>query len=554
MEKSWDFETDFLVAGTGAAGLSAAITANRNGLDVIVVESEKRWGGTTCISGGGLWLPNNPLMQRAGAQDSFEEALAYMETVIGDVGPHTSRERKRAFLLAIPGFIETMRKEGVRWVRAKDYPDYYPDLPGGKIGRGLEVKPFNARKLKGFQKKSRMDESIPAPLKTDDVWLLGRAWSTVGGFARAARFVFRTLGGLVLGKQLRGLGQALSGSLMFITLRRRIPVWLESPVTALVVEGGRVVGAVVSKEGKDVRVRALRGVMLAAGGFARNKEWRVRYQGIDGWTAAPQGQMGTGIKVGLEAGGAIAMMEDAWWGAGVVQAPDVNGFVLGERSFPFSVIVDQRGNRYLNESESYIDFGHHMLEHDKQAPCIPSWLVTERRHDRRYLNTFAMTSGRQMKDRGEIVQADTLEELAERMGVDKESFLLTIARFNDFARNGVDRDFGRGRTAYDRYYSDPRVKPNPNLGPIKNGPFQAVKVYPGDLGTKGGLVTDEHARVLRADGTVLQGLYAAGNNTASVMGHTYPGPGSTIAPASIFGYLGALHAAQQAQNPGTRDA
>lgn len=549
MKYNWDYEVDFLVAGTGAAGLSAAITAKVNGLDTLLVESEDRWGGTTCISGGGLWMPNNPLMYRDGDQDSIEEALAYMEATIGDEGPHTSRERKLAFLTAIPNFVEMMEELGVEWVRAKDYPDYYPDLPGGKIGRSIEVKPFNVRKLKGFQKKSRIDQGIPAPVKTDDVWLLGRAWSTPDGFWRGTRFVFRTLKGLVLGRREYGMGPALACTLMYIALKHDIPVWLKSPITKVIIEDGRVIGAIVNKEGKDVYIRTLRGIMLGAGGFARNKEWRKKYQGIEGWTAAPEGQMGTGIQVGIDAGGDIAMMDDAWWGAGVKLGPDKNTFVLGERSFPYSIVVDQKGNRYLNESESYVDFGHHMLEHNKKAPAIPSWLITEKRHSKRYLNTFTLTARKQLIKNGDFVIADTLEELADKIGLDKETFLSTVERFNEFARTGVDRDYQRGRTKYDRYYGDPTVKPNPNLGPLEKGPFHAFKIYPGDLGTKGGLITDEHARVLRKDGSVIEGLYAAGNNTASVMGRTYPGPGSTIGPASIFGYLGALHAAQQDQNP-----
>ncbi|WP_233255385.1 FAD-binding protein [Naasia lichenicola] len=546
---AWDREVDFLVAGSGAAGLSAAITATLNGLDVLVVESEEKWGGTTCISGGGLWVPNNPVMKKAGIQDSIEEALAYMDAIIPDLGPWTSRERKLAFLTAIPTYVNMLSDQGIVWSRSKDYPDYYPDLPGSKTGRAIELRSFNMRKLRGYQKKSRMDQGIPAPLRNDDVWLLGRAWSSPHGFLRGAQFIFRTLRHLVAGDQERGMGPALAGSLMYIVRRHGVPVWLRSPITEVIVEDGRAVGAIVTNRGRQLRIRARRGVMLAAGGFARNTEWREKYQGIPGWSAAPDGQLGTGIKVGMDIGGDIAMMEDAWWGAGVKMASGANSFVLGERSFPYSMVVDQSGERYLDESESYVDFGHHMLERDKVSPAIHSWLVTDARHTRRYLNTFTLMGKKELIEQGEIVVADTLAELASKTGMDRATLLATVARFNGFAKEGVDRDFQRGRTSYDRYYGDPGVKPNPNLGALEKGPFHAFKLYPGDLGTKGGLVTDEHARVLREDGSSIDGLYAAGNNTASVMGHTYPGPGSSISPAGIFGYLGALHAAQQAQNP-----
>jgi 3-oxosteroid 1-dehydrogenase len=545
---AWDVETDFLVAGTGVAGMSAAITARRNGLDTLLIESTDRWGGTTAISGGGLWAPNNPLMVADRAGDSVEAALEYMKLTVGAPGLWASDERKLAFLQAIPPYMTTLAAEGVKWTRAKDYPDYYPDLPGGGVGRCVEVKPFNMRKL-GANAKLMRAGGLPLPVKTDDVWLLSRAWSTPGGFLRGARLVFRTLGSLLLGQRKVGMGGALAGSLMYIIQQRAIPVWLSSPLRELVVESGRVVGAVVEKDGKPVRVRARRGVMLAAGGFASNAGWRMRYQGLEGWTSAPTGQLGQGIEAGIEAGGDLAMMEDAWWGAAAAVPGQKNrgAFILSERSDPWSIVVDQSGARYLNESESYIDFGRHMIERNKTTPAIPSWLVLDHRHRTHFLASVFMMPGarKNLLEAGELVEARTLLELAAMMKVDQAAFLASIQRFNGFAREGVDLDFGRGRTVYDNYYGDPLVKPNPNLGAIEKGPFQALKVYPGDLGTKGGLVTDVDARVFRRDGSVIEGLYAAGNNTASVMGHTYPGPGSTIAPAGVFGYLGALHAAQR---------
>lgn len=554
MSEIWNQEVDFLVVGTGSAGLSAAITAKKNGLNTLVIESTDKWGGTTAISGGGLWMPFNPLMEKDGVPDSFEEALKYMEDTIGDVGSWTSTERKRAFLYGIHHYFTMLQEEGVQWVRSKDYPDYYPDLPTGRIGRSLEVKPFNVRKLGKWRKTMRY--SIPAPVMTDDVWLLSRAWSTPDGFIRGARFVFRTLGGLATGQLKYGMGAAFAGSLMYIVLKQNTPVWLKSPLKELVIKDNRVIGAIIEKNGRTVRIKTNRGVMLGAGGFARNKEWRKKYHGVEGWSAAPDGQLGQGIAIGEKAGGALGMMDDAWWGA-TTASPDggeQHGFILNERSDPWSIVVDQQGNRYLNESESYIDFGHHMFERNKTVPAIPSWMVLDHRHTTHFLNSTLMVPGaaKKLTAKGELVTANTLEELAEKMNVNKDTFFATIERFNEFAREGVDQDFQRGRTAYDRYYGNPLVKPNPNLGTIEKGPFKAVKIYPGDLGTKGGLITDEHARVVRKDGSIIEGLYAAGNNTASVMGHTYPGAGSTLAPAGVFGYLGALHASQQEQNPNTQ--
>lgn len=559
MDTNWDIEVDYLVAGTGVAGMSAAITAKLNGLDTLVVESMEKWGGTTAISGGGLWVPNNPLMAHDGEQDSPEKAFDYLKSTIGDIGPWTSDARKWAFINGIPSYINMLSDNGIKWARAKKYPDYYPDLPTGMVGRSIEPQPFDMRKL-GEWGKFKREGGIPAPIRNDDVYLLSRAWSTPSGFIRGAQFVFRTLGYFAIGRRPVGMGASLASHLMYIGhTKLDVPVWLNSPITKIIIEDGKVIGAIVKQDGVQKHIRARRGVMLAAGGFSHNKEWRMKYQGVPGWTAAPVGQLGQGIEVGKKAGGAIAMMEDAWWGATTLNpdGKDQHGFILNERSDPWSMVVDQTGERYLNESESYVDFGHHMLERDKKTAgkALPSWLVTDHRHATHFLSSALMIPGAKKKliEQGELVEATTLAELAEKMKVDAKTFLATTERFNAFAKEGVDEDFQRGRTVYDQYYGNPLVKPNPNLGTLEKAPFRAVKIYPGDLGTKGGLVTDEYARVVREDGSVIEGLYAAGNTTASLMGHTYPGPGASIAPAGVFGYIGALHASQQAQNPGHAD-
>ncbi len=541
----WDREVDLLVVGTGAAGLSAAITGADAGLATLVVESTELWGGTTMRSGGGLWMPTNPLINSIGVKDSVADALTYMEAAIGDAGPASSQERRLAFVHAVPSVFSLLDRLGVRWAAAKDYPDYYPDRPGGRVGRSIEPKPFDAKQLGDWLKSSRYKEGLPVPLKNDDVWLLSRAWSSPSGFVRGARFVFRTLGGLVAGKKLYGMGSSLSMNLMHIVRKQGTEVLLSSPLSDLILEDGKVVGALITTAQGEERIRVRAGVVLAGGGFAQNKEWRQKYHGVPGYSSAAPGDMGTAIEIGHKAGGALAMMDDAWWGSAV---PDPDGsaqFMLSERSMPFSIIVDQSGARYTNESQSYIDFGHDLLNRNKDVPALPSWLIMDHRHRQRYLASSLMMNAKGKKEHGIVVTAPTLDELAAKMMIDPTALRATIERFNGFALSGVDADFGRGRTVYDNYYGDPGVKPNPNLGTIEKGPFTAMQIVPGDLGTKGGLLTDEHARVLDVQGIPIAGLYAAGNNTASVMGHTYPGPGSTISPAVIFGYLGARHAAEQ---------
>jgi 3-oxosteroid 1-dehydrogenase len=543
---AWDQEVDLLVGGTGAAALAAAITGADRGLEVLVVESTDRWGGTTSISGGGLWMPTHPAMPGLGKEDSVDKALTYMEAAIGDAGPASSPARRRAFVENVPAVYTMLERLGMVWAPSKDYPDYYPDRPGGMAGgRAIESAPFDSKRLGDYWQRSRTAEVMPPiPMKTDDLWLLSRAWVTLDGFVRGAKFVFRTLGGLVTGKRLAGLGGAYAGRLMEIVRTQGTEVRLSTPITRLVVEDGAVVGAEVTGPDGVRRIRARAGVMLGTGGFARNLDWRQKHHGLEGYTSAPVGDIGTGIQLGIDVGAQTALMDDAWWGASIPM-PDGREaqFLVAERSEPYSIMVDQLGKRFTNESASYIDVGHDILAHHRDVPTIPCWLIRDARHRRRYLFNPFLTGKKKFLEAGILVEADTLAELAAKMGVPAENLAATVERFNGFARTGIDEDFGRGRTAYDQYYGDPTVRPNPNLGPIEKGPFQAVKVVPGDLGTKGGLLTDEHARVLDTAGAPIPGLYAAGNATASVMGRTYPGAGSTIGPATVFGYLGAAHAA-----------
>lgn len=549
MTQHWDSEHDLVVVGSGGAGFSAAMTAADEGLSAVIVESTDAWGGSTAMSGGGMWLPNNPLMARDGVGDSRELALRYMEATIGEAGPATSRERKEAFVDSVADFVRLAERNGLELTRATDYPDYYPELPGGKIGRSLEVEPFDVKRLDGAWDTSRGRDGVIFPLKTDDVWLMTRAWSTPGGFVRGAEFVFRALGGVVRGKRLVGAGAALTAAFHeAVVQQHRTPLWLSAPLTELVMGEGRVTGVVVEREGRPVRVHARRGVMLAAGGFEANREWRQRYHGIPGYPSGNLGNLGRPIEIAQAAGAAVDLMDDAWWGGSVPAPPDGGrpSFIVGERSMPYSIIVDAQGRRFANESESYVDLGHHMLARAAEAG-EEFWMVADVRHARRYLRSFLMDPrvNKRLSAAGYLYKAATLADLASEIGVDAAIFRDQIQRFNGYARSGVDAEFGRGNSAYDRYYGDPLVRPNPNLGPIEKGPFTAVRIVPGDLGTKGGLVTDADARVLRADGSVIEGLYAAGNTSASVMGHTYPGPGSTIGPAVVFGLRAVRHAARK---------
>jgi 3-oxosteroid 1-dehydrogenase len=335
-----------------------------------------------------------------------------------------------------------------------------------------------------------------------------------------------------------------------------VPIWLSAPVREIIFSDGSdgeakgsAIGVEVERDGKRIRIRATKGVVLAAGGFPHNQAMRERYQKhpvSTDWTLGSPDNTGDLIQMGIDAGAAVDLMEDTW-GMPTLTAPGEPPFpMLVDRSYPGSLMVNAKGRRFVNESTSYVDVVHTMYEEDAEGTLgIPCFMVIDHRFRMRYFlgPLFPGYTPRKHLKNGHVQKADTLEELAEKTGIDSSGLVDTVRKFNEFARNGKDLDFGRGDSDYDRYYGDPSVKLNPGLAPIEKPPFYAVKVHPGDLGTKGGLLTNENAQVLREDGTIIEGLYAAGNNAASVMGNTYPGAGSTIGPAMTFGYIAALHAA-----------
>lgn len=542
-----DSSKKVVIVGSGSAALTAAIAAKEAGLDPLILESTDRLGGSSAMSGGGLWIPNNPLMLNAGVPDSYADARMYMDRVIGDVGPASSPERRDTFLREGPRMVEWLTRLGFRFSYTPGYADYYPELAGGSVkGRSIEPDFFDLKKLGEWKDKLNIQMAIP--LHTLDAAQISLSFRSLSAFLHTANVIgIRTIGSALVGKKLAGLGGALIGQLLYLVLQRSIPIWLNSPVVELITENGAVTGVIVEKEGQRITVHA-RAVILAAGGFARNNEMRQKYHPhpiTTDWTVATDGDLGVPIQAGIDIGAATALMDDAWWGPVFIDSKDKSQFMLWERSAPYGIIVDSSGKRFMNESASYVDCGHWQYERNQQVPAIPAFLIADARHRKFY--PFGMLlpgqTPKEAYESGFIVKADSIAELARACGIDAGTLEQTVQRFNQFAASGKDLDFQRGDSAYDRVYSDPRVKPNPNLGEITQPPFFAVRVWPGDLGTKGGLLTDENARVLRADGSPIPGLYAAGNNSASVMGRTYPGPGSTIGPAMVFGMLAGRHAA-----------
>jgi 3-oxosteroid 1-dehydrogenase len=555
-------EYDVVVVGSGAAGMTAALAAAHRGLAPVIVEKAAHFGGSTARSGGGIWIPNNEVLRRDGVDDTPGAARAYLHAIIGDVVP---AERIDTYLERGPealSFLLANTPLRMQWV--PDYSDYYPEAPGGRLGgRSIEPTPFDGHKLGPLLAELEPDYG-KAPLnvsitQADYRWLnlLLRHWR---GPVRMMRVGLRWMWAMFTRKKLLVRGQALAAYLRLGLQAADVPVLLETPLVDLVTSDGVVTGVVVRHDGAERTIRARHGVVLASGGFEHNAEMRAKYQREPigtAWTVGAKANTGDGINAGAKLGAALDLMDDAWWGPSI---PLSGGpwFCLAERTLPGGIMVNARGERFMNEALPYVEAVHRMYggeygRGDGPAENIPCWMLIDQGYRNRYpfagLTPRKPFPGRWYKA-GALVQGATVEELADKMGVPRDALVATVERFNGFARAGKDEEFGRGESGYDHYYGDPRMK-NPSLAPLATPPFYAVVMVPGDLGTKGGLRTDAAARVLREDGSVIAGLYAAGNASAPVMGHTYAGPGATIGPAVTFGYLAALdiaeraHAAQQ---------
>ncbi len=556
MDKGWDRATDVLVVGSGGGGMTAALVARDRGLDTLVIEKGSLYGGSTAMSGGSIWVPCNHLMQKKGLSDSPDEALTYLKAVTAG---RVAEDRLRAYVSAAPEMVRYLEKKSrVRFQLVAGYSDYYPGLPGGRPGGGrtIEAAPFSARQLGQLWAQL---QPLPSQAR-----LFGRMMATAGdahrmvdaslrGRAAAARIVaayflnpFRSL---AKADTRLTLGSALIGRLRLSLADRGVDVWLDTAGEHLIVEGGRVVGVEARKAGGSVRIRAARGVILAAGGFARNLAMREQYQRqpvSDAWTVACRGDHGDAIRMGLELGAGIDLMDDAWWmPTSVAPGAEMPIMSIVDRSLPGCIIVNRQGRRFTNEAAPYIDVvKNQYASHASGAGAIPAYFIVDGRFRKKYPAGPIMpgSSGRKFAASGYLKVADTMEELAAKCGIDTKGLVAEVEKLNRFAAAGQDLDFRKGDTAIDRFYADPSVRPNPCLAPLDTSPYSAIELWPGDLGTKGGLLTDEQARVLRQDGSPIEGLYATGNCSASVMGSSYAGAGATIGPSMVFGYIAARHA------------
>jgi len=549
---TWDTTVDFVIAGSGGGGMVAALAAADAGAEVLVLEKQALVGGSTCMSGGIVWIPNNPLMQAEGVPDSYEDAMSHFETVVGDVGSCSSRERRHAFLTGGPEMTTFLQRLGVRLVTCPGYSDYYSNLKGGHdVGRGIEPVPWNGHKLGPWLSRLQpgLAQSLGMAVMTNEARSLSHYNRSIRSFAISARVVLRTVAAKATRRALLTNGASLIGQLLRIALDRGIPVWTEAPLDDLIVEDGRVVGVRTVRDGAPVSIRARKGVLISAGGFAHNREMRQRYGGEQPnegkWSMSNPGDTGEAIATAMGLGAQTALMDEAWW----LPSPRTGRFgqsTLDQaRQRPRTIYVDAAGRRFVNESNSYMEVGKAMYERDKTSRAVPCWLIFDDRYRKRYAHVRSHPGyfPKEMLESGRLKKAATLSELAELCGIDSDGLAETVEHFNEHSRNGVDPDHGRGESAYNRSLGDPHRKVHPCLGPIDEAPYYACEVLPGDIGTCGGLVTDEHARVLDERDQPIAGLYATGNSTATVMGRHYLGPGASIANTMVFGYLAARHAA-----------
>ncbi|GAA3032142.1 FAD-dependent oxidoreductase [Microbacterium dextranolyticum] len=562
---AWDRETDLLVLGTGAAGLSAAVTAAASGLDVLVLEKTEYLGGTTAYSAGTCWVPGHRHQRAVGATHEREDASRYLDGVVGDKAP---RELREAYLDSGPDMIDWFDSLGVRFWHSRTVVDYHPEIDGAGVGRALEPETFDGRLL-GAEDFRRVRPPVPEFALFGGTLMVRRAevnqllelfrWSP-----RAAATALR-LGIRWFFDRLRhprgtrlAMGNALVANLFHTLKNRGGRVLFNSTATRLVREDGVIVGAIVESGGRELRVRARRGVVLAGGGFAASAAWRAAHlpHPTPQFTRAAEGATGSTLELGLDAGAVLGPDHDDngfWFPSSIGRRRDGSLVVfphIWDRAKPGIVAVTGSGRRFVDESVSYHRFVRAMYAAQRTGEAIPAWLII----DSRALHEYGLGMIRPHTARvflrtyvadGYIRRADTIAELARRIGVDPAGLAETVRRNNHAAETGVDEEFGKGTSPFGHQYGDARHQPNVNLGPIATAPFYALPLVPTPLGTARGLRTDTDARVLDENGAVIRGLYAAGNDADSVMAAEYPGAGGQVGAGMIFGYLAARHASGQ---------
>jgi 3-oxosteroid 1-dehydrogenase len=556
MTTQWDHSVDLLIAGSGGGGMVAGLAALDSGLEPLIVEKQSLVGGSTGLSGGIVWLPNNPLMRADGIADSHEDGLAYLADVVGDIGAPSSPARREMFLTAGYEMIDFLIRKDVRLVRCAGWSDYYPNHKGGNAaGRAVEGIPFDAAELGNWSGRVQpsLAKNYGFVVLTNELRSVQYFNRAPRAFAVAMRVFLRSWAARIGRRQILTNGASLIGQMLKSLIDLcdgEPPLWTNAAMDDLIVEDGRVVGARIVRDGGPLNVQARRGVLLAAGGFGHNADMRRRYSGDQPneaqWSIANAGDTGEVLQAAMRLGAKTDLLDEAWWLPSVFIANGgTTAASLGSgRQRPGAVYVDSTGRRFCNESNSYVEVGKAMYA-NKAVPC---WMVFDDGYVRRYVagaNPLKRRLPASLIESGAVKRADTIGDLARQIEVPAEPLADTVQRFNQFAAKGLDPDFGRGQSAYNDCLGDPGYRPNAAIGPLERAPYYATKVYPADVGTCGGVITNEHAQVLDEQNRVIDGLYATGNTTATVMGRTYPGAGASIASSMVFGYVAARHAADR---------
>jgi succinate dehydrogenase/fumarate reductase flavoprotein subunit len=557
---------DVLVVGTGASGMSAAVTAAHHGLNVLVVEKEARYGGTTARSGGWLWIPGTRLAADQGIQEPAGAAKAYLKH---EATTHFDEKRVDAFLENGPKAIDFFtRNTCVQFDMPAVFPDYHAEAIGGQQGgRSMVTRPFDGREL--GERIAQL--ATPLPELTVFGMMLGsgpeirhfmRAFKSLKSFVYVTRRLSKHF--LDVLRHGRGMtltnGNALAGRLAKAAMDRNIPIWLSSPVKKLVTEHDGVAGAMVENDGKILFVRARQGVVLACGGFPHDIERRKQLfphapTGKEHYSPSPAANTGDGLRLAEAVGGRVdgtIPHAAAWVPASVTTRRDGSSGVMPhfiDRAKPGVIAVTLKGKRFTNEGDSYHDFVQAMVRACNGESEICAWLLCDHKALRNYgLGCVApapLPIGRHLRS-GYLKRGSTVAELATQLGIAPSTLEATIAEFNAAARSGQDPAFGKGTKAYNRYQGDATVQPNPCVAPLEHAPYYAIKLVIGDIGTFAGLITDENTQVVNAEGKPIKGLYAVGNDAASIMGGNYPGAGITLGPALTFGYIAAMQLAKVA--------
>ena len=536
----WDKEADVVVVGSGAAGMTAALRAHDSGAKVVILESTALIGGTSAVSGGGIWIPLNSRMKERGFSDTREDALQYC---IALTAGRADEALVTKFVDTAAQMIDYVESSTPLRFKAMTARDYHPEVAGGrKGGRSVEAQPFDMNMLGDWRKCVRPAAALSFPITLqeafDDFQAFYRPWSIPQDIV-AERMT----------KGLATLGQALVGGLLKAVLDRAIPILLDHPAMSLTLDEGAVTGIRVKHGGRELAIRATRGVILASGGFEWNKALRTQFLGGPELSPnSPPCARGDGLVMAMEAGADLANMNELWHypslmipGENYDGQPMARG-IKAERSGPHIIWVNASGRRFVNEAANYNSVGRSFFTLRTDGPetqNLPAWAIFDKQFRERYVVGTTMPED---PDPGYLIKADTLEELARVAGIEQAGLVETVSRWNGFVAAGKDADFGKGESAFDAYQGDWDA-PHPNLGTVQKPPFYALRLRAGALGTKGGPRTDANARVLSVRGKPIAGLYAAGNVAASICGPSYYGVGSTLGPAMTWGYVAGQHAA-----------